>query len=51
MRWSLPAEIQHLLARAGFRLQWAYGDFNRGLLADGAPEQVVCATRESEASA
>ena len=43
MRWFLPAELQHLLARAGFRVRQAYGDFARGPLVDGAPEQVVVA--------
>ena len=44
MRWFLPAELQHLLARAGFRVRHVYGDFARGPLVDGAPEQVVVAT-------
>ncbi|MGE5803226.1 MAG: class I SAM-dependent methyltransferase [Gemmatimonadota bacterium] len=43
MRWFLPAELQHLLARAGFRVREIYGDFTRGPLVDGAPEQVVVA--------
>ena len=45
MRWFLPAELQHLLARAGFRVRDVYGDFARGPLVDGAPEQVVVAER------
>lgn len=45
MRWFLPAELQHLLARAGFRVRAAYGDFARGPLVDGAPEQVLVAER------
>lgn len=45
MRWFLPAELQHLLARAGFRVRHLYGDFARGPLVDGAPEQVVVAER------
>lgn len=43
MRWFLPAELQHLLARAGLRVRDVYGDFARGPLVDGAPEQVVVA--------
>jgi SAM-dependent methyltransferase len=43
MRWFLNAELQHLLARAGFRVRHMYGDFARGPLVDGAPEQVVVA--------
>jgi SAM-dependent methyltransferase len=45
MRWYLPAELQHLLARAGFTVRLMYGDFARGPLVDGAPEQVVVAER------
>ena len=45
MRWYLPAELQHLLARAGFRVREMYGDFGRGPLVDGAPEQIVAAER------
>lgn len=43
MRWFLPAELQHLLVRAGFRVRQVYGDFARGPLVDGAPEQVAVA--------
>jgi SAM-dependent methyltransferase len=43
MRWYLPVELTHLLARAGFRISAMYGDFTRTPLVDGAPEQVVCA--------
>jgi SAM-dependent methyltransferase len=45
MRWYLPSELHHLLARAGFRVHAMYGDFARGPLVDGAPEQVVVAER------
>lgn len=45
MRWYLPAELRHLLMRAGFRVREMYGDFARGPLVDGAPEQVVIAER------
>lgn len=45
MRWYLPAELHHLLVRAGFRVREMYGDFARGPLVDGAPEQVVVAER------
>jgi SAM-dependent methyltransferase len=43
MRWYLAAELQHLLARAGFRVREVYGDFARGPLVDGCPEQIVVA--------
>lgn len=45
LRWYLPAELQHLLARAGFTVRQMYGDFARGSLVDGAPELVVVAER------
>lgn len=45
MRWYVRAELLHLLARGGFRLQSIYGDFDGAPLADGSPEQVVCAER------
>lgn len=45
MRWYLRAELLHLLARSGFRLQAMYGDFDRAPLTDGSPELVVCAER------
>lgn len=37
------AELEHLLARAGFRVQAVYGDFDRSPLADDSPEQIICA--------
>ena len=43
MRWYLRAELEHLLARAGFRVEAIYGDFARGALSDDSPELVVCA--------
>lgn len=43
MRWYLRAELEHLLARAGFVVREIYGDWNRAPLADGAPEQIVVA--------
>lgn len=45
MRWYLRTELQHILARAGFRIREMYGAFDRGPLVDGSPEQVVCAER------
>lgn len=41
MRWFLFAELQHLLARRGFRVRSIYGDFDRSPLEDRSPEQVV----------
>jgi SAM-dependent methyltransferase len=44
MRWYLRSELEHLLERSGFRIEAAYGDFDRSPLIDGSPEQVVSAT-------
>ena len=45
MRWYTPAELTHLLARAGLRVEAVYGGFDRSPLRDASPEQVVCAVR------
>ena len=45
MRWYLAAELQHLLARGGFRVREMYGDFARGPLVDGSPEIVLISER------
>ena len=45
MRWYLAAELQHLLARSGFRVRAMYGDFARGPVVDACPELVVLAEK------
>lgn len=45
MRWYLPSELIHLLARGGFRVVSIVGDFSRAPLADDSPELVVSAER------
>jgi len=45
MRWYLRAELEHLLARAGFDVEVIHGDFDRSPLADASPEMIVCAVR------
>jgi SAM-dependent methyltransferase len=47
MRWYLAAELEHLLARAGFRVRAMYGDFARGPVVDGCPELVLVAEQSS----
>jgi len=47
MRWYTPSELQHLLDRAGFRVENLYGDFNRSALADESPDIIVVAARGS----
>ncbi len=46
MRWFGPAELEHLLARAGFRVTVMYGNFDRSALRDSSPEIVVVAERD-----
>jgi SAM-dependent methyltransferase len=43
MRFFTPAELQHLAARAGFRIEAMYGGFDRQSLTDQSPEIVVIA--------
>jgi len=45
MRWYLPAELTHLLVRAGFRVTAIHGDMQGGALTDASPELVVFAER------
>jgi SAM-dependent methyltransferase len=45
MRWYLRAELEHLLARAGFEVKAVYGDFSRAPLTDASPEMVFVAER------
>jgi SAM-dependent methyltransferase len=48
MRWYLAAELEHLLVRAGYRVEAMYGGLDRGPLRDGSPEIIVVArTREA----
>lgn len=44
MRWYTRAELEHLLARAGFRIEAIYGDFDREGLTDRSREMIVVAT-------
>jgi len=44
MRWYLRAELEHLMTRAGYRVQAMYGDYDRGPLVEGSSEQIVVAT-------
>jgi SAM-dependent methyltransferase len=45
MRWFTPAELRHVVARAGFQLEAIYGGFDRRQLTDDAPEIIVVAHR------
>jgi SAM-dependent methyltransferase len=45
MRYFFPKEVEHLLARAGFRVVTLYGDFDRSPLANDSPEMLTVAER------
>lgn len=45
MRWYTPRELEHLLARSGFRVGAMYGDLDRGALTDQSPEILVVGVR------
>lgn len=45
MRWFGRAELEHLLARGGFRVAAVHGDWEGGPLTDASPEQIVLAER------
>lgn len=45
MRFYTPAELEHLVARAGFQLEAMYGGFDRQPLVDESPEIVVTALK------
>ena len=42
-RYFFPKEIEHLLARAGFRVAAIYGNFDRAPLANDSPEMLTIA--------
>jgi SAM-dependent methyltransferase len=46
MRYFFRFEIEHLLARAGFELQYLFGNFDRSPFTDSSPEMVVIALRK-----
>jgi SAM-dependent methyltransferase len=45
MRWFTASELEHLLVRAGFRVDARYGDVEKGRLEDDSPEIVIVAAR------
>ena len=47
-RYFFPKEVEHLLARAGFRVAAVYGDFNRSPLANESPEMLTVAEKSGE---
>jgi SAM-dependent methyltransferase len=47
MRWYTPSELEHLLGRAGFRVERSYGTFDRGPLTDESPEIIIVAAADA----
>jgi SAM-dependent methyltransferase len=47
MRWYGAVELEHLLTRAGFRVENIYGDLERGALRDESPDIIVVAEKSS----
>lgn len=45
MRWFWRHELEHLLARCGFRVKAVFGDYNRSPLTDQSPEMIFIAER------
>ncbi len=48
MRYFFPKEVEHLLARSGFRVVTVYGDFNRSPLANDSPDMLTIAEKSDE---
>lgn len=46
LRYFFRYEVEHLLARCGFRVSAVYGDFDRSPLIDGSPEMIFVAEAE-----
>jgi len=46
LRYFFRYEVEHLLARCGFRVSAVYGDFDRSPLADTSPEMIFVAQAE-----
>jgi SAM-dependent methyltransferase len=47
LRYFFRYELEHLLARAGFRVANLYGEFDRSTLADDSPEMIFVAEKQS----
>jgi len=45
MRWFWRYELEHMLARCGFKTKAVFGDFNRSPLTDASPEMIFIAER------
>jgi hypothetical protein len=45
VRYFFRYEVEHLLARCGFRVVEVFGDFDRSPLADASPEMIFVAEK------
>jgi SAM-dependent methyltransferase len=45
MRWYWRYELEHLLARCGFKVKAVFGDYNRSPLTDESPDMIFIAER------
>jgi hypothetical protein len=45
LRYFFRFEVEHLLARTGFRVAELYGDFDRSPLLDDSPEMLFVAEK------
>jgi len=45
MRYFFRFELEHLLARSGFKVTALYGGFDRSAFADNFPEMIFAAVR------
>lgn len=48
LRYFFRYEVEHLLARCGFRVSAVYGDFDRSTLEDESPEMIFVAEAEGK---
>jgi SAM-dependent methyltransferase len=48
MRYFFTREVEHLLARAGFRVVSVFGDFDRAPLANDSPDMLTVAEKSDE---
>ena len=48
LRYFFRYEVEHLLARCGFRVAALYGDFDRSPIADNSPEMLFIAEKSGE---
>ena len=50
LRYVFPAEVEHLLVRAGLRLEGRYGSYDLGAFEAGASRMLIVARHETAGS-